>query len=550
MNLSKGVKLAVIVGLLALVYVGYKAYVSIPDATLQRVEIIKSSLDRQTTQLSQAKANLKNVEDSDNWTFLEPYAREESWSQSLVSASEDLEAAKTIYDQEITPIVDRNHKEDVDRLLKLVLKAAGLVRSSTTESRYPEERIELILESRENKEEHFATSKSLASDSQGAVEMFIRTADETATAYPEKQEDISEKVQGAQDRLEDVEAEAETIAQQYQATSTDYAVYADAFADLKKNRKSLQEYLDANRELLEQLDRTYVKVLQDQRVDYFIVIGRANWCEGEYCGNGTQMRYPATEVDEDTFEYFDTLSQDLIADRKSSWGRPSFELKVPQARWDALGVSPTYNWDSSRNYAEYWIDSMYTRTYHQYAIIEDGEVTQTDWTRVPEDTFWEHYNNLGMAIATKPKGFYESEQKTEPEPVGMAMVADPEMVDGEPKGSNEYGEWRQSGGTSFFYYYGMYRMLGDFSGANRYSYNDWNGYDSRNRGQPYYGRNNEHGTYGSSTYSNSRYRNSSFAKRNPGAMTQARTGRGAGGGTSIRGAGPSSRSLGPSGGGK
>lgn len=548
MNSSKGLMLAVIAGLLALVYVGYKAYISIPDASIQRVEILQSSLARQTTQLSQANANLQRVKAADDWVFLQPYAQEESWSQKLVSASEDLQEAQTIYDQEITPIVDRDHKEDVDRLAKFVNQAVELVSSSTTQARYPEQRIQLILASRENKEAYFTTSKSLASQSQDAVETFVRTAGDKAKAYSKKQEDIEEKIQEAQNRLANLMAEAETIAQQYQATRTDYAVYADAFVDVKKQQNLLQGYLEANRTLLDQLDRTYVKVLQDQKADYFIVIGRANWCNGEYCGNGTQMRYPATSVDEDTFEYFDTLNQDLIATRSSGWGSPSFNLKIPQARWDALGVSPTYNWDSSKNQAEYWIDSMQTKTYHQYAIIEDGEVTQTDWTPVPQATYWEHYNNLGMAIATKPKGFYESELKTEPEPVGMAMIADPEMVNGEPTGANEYGEWRQSGGNSFFYYYGMYRIFGDFMGTSRYGYNDWNGY-RRGRGQAYYGRNNEYGTYGSSTYSNSRYQNSSFAKRNPGAMTQARTGR-TGGASSIRGAGPSGRSLGPSRGGK
>ena len=80
-----------------------------------------------------------------------------------------------------------------------------------------------------------------------------------------------------------------------------------------------------------------------------------------------------------------------------------------------------------------------------------------------------------MALVTKPIGYFESEAIKTPEPVGLATVAKPEMVDGVAKGSNQYGEWRRdSSGNSFWFYYSMYRILGDF-GPGRYGYNDWYG---------------------------------------------------------------------------
>ena len=154
-----------------------------------------------------------------------------------------------------------------------------------------------------------------------------------------------------------------------------------------------------------------------------------------------------------------------------------------------------------------------------------------------------------MAIVSKPLGFYESEIITTAEPVGMSMIAKPTMVDGKATGSNQHGEWRQSNGNSFWHYYGMYSLFNAFM-PSRYSYNQWNGYNSAGRSSSYYGRNNEYGTYGASTYSNSRYQNSAYSRRNPNVIKNVRSGKVSRMSRSVRGAGPSSRGRGPSGGGK
>jgi hypothetical protein len=173
-----------------------------------------------------------------------------------------------------------------------------------------------------------------------------------------------------------------------------------------------------------------------------------------------------------------------------------------------------------------------------------------DWVNVNNDLFWKHQEHLGMAIESKPLGYYESELITTAEPVGMSTIAPPTVINGFARGSNQYGEWRQSGGNSFWYYYGMYRFIGSFVTPGRYSYNDWNGYRTHGSKGAYYGQNAEYGTYGSSTYSHSKYKNSDFSKRNPSAVSEARTKHTSKVGSSVRGAGPAGRGKGPSGSGK
>lgn len=534
----------------ALVYLGYKAYVSIPDPVISRAQSVESGLKRQSGRLGRATSYLAQTKSSDDWNFLAPYAKAEAWEQSLKSSESDLAKANAIYKDDITPIVERDHKDGVPALVKHIERAQALIDSSIESAQHPEQRMKLILNGRKNKEQYLEKSQTLAANSKPTTDNFTEQANKLADAYPDKREDLLTKVAGAQEALAKVTASATTIKQEYNASGTNYAVYADTFASLKTQHEQLLAYINSNQALINQLERSYVKILKDQMVNYGVIIGRANWCNSDGCGSGTQMRYPPASVDEDTFEYFDTLTLDTIASYGSSWGRSSFNLQIPAARWDALGLDPTYRWSSRLNTAEYWVDSLKADTYHQYTIIENGEMTETKWQEVPNAMFWGHYNDLGMAIATKPKGLYESETKETAEPVGMAMIAEPTVNNGVASGSNQYGEWRQSNGTSIWFYYGMYRLLGDFTGSRGYRYNDWNDYRRHDRSKPYYGRNGGYGTYGSQTYANPRYQNSNFAQRNPQVKTQATTGRSTQGANSIRGAGASTRARGPSGGGK
>ena len=200
------------------------------------------------------------------------------------------------------------------------------------------------------------------------------------------------------------------------------------------------------------------------------------------------------------------------------------------------------------NYYEFWVDGTETSTYHKYKIMEDGKITTTQWQTVDNKFFWDNYDNLGMALATKPLGVFESETNKIAEPAGLALVAAPVMVNGKPTGSNQYGSWQtNSSGNSFFHYYGMYRMAGDLIGGGLYGYNDYDHYSRRNRSKSYYGSNRQFGTGGSRTMKQSSLKNSNFVKRNPSVYSNAGKSRGS---KSIRGAGSSNRGKGPGGSGK
>jgi hypothetical protein len=142
------------------------------------------------------------------------------------------------------------------------------------------------------------------------------------------------------------------------------------------------------------------------------------------------------------------------------------------------------------------------RYYHQYRVVQDGKSTETGWLEVDAATFRKHEQHLGMSIYSKPEGVLEEDAVEVASPPGYAYVGNP-----------RYGQWQGSGAGSFWVFYGQYALMRDLLWGPGYyrpvPRGDWDGWrDSRRANRPYFGRNNEFGTQGTTTrsrYSGSRY---------------------------------------------
>ena len=144
-----------------------------------------------------------------------------------------------------------------------------------------------------------------------------------------------------------------------------------------------------------------------------------------------------------------------------------------------------------------------------------GATSSTDdWTEVSKAAYQANEPNIGMAIAHKGAGKYDSEADNVPEPAGFAYMA--------PVGQrNQYGYWDHRDSGNFWVWYGQYALLRDLLWGRSYqpvpSY-EWESYrTARSSGHTYYGRDESasapkygtHGTFTQKHYSDSRYVRSS-----------------------------------------
>lgn len=133
------------------------------------------------------------------------------------------------------------------------------------------------------------------------------------------------------------------------------------------------------------------------------------------------------------------------------------------------------------------------------------------WTDVPEPSYRAVENDLGMAIAHKDAGLFDSEATSVPQPAGYAYIAPPSQ------GSNQYGYWRNEGGSSVWTWLPQYLIMRELLWGNNYRpvvIGDWDRYRTYERsGRTYYGNETpaappkygSHGTFTQRTYANSRY---------------------------------------------
>ena len=121
--------------------------------------------------------------------------------------------------------------------------------------------------------------------------------------------------------------------------------------------------------------------------------------------------------------------------------------------------------------------------YQKYRIVQGERAWTTDWMEVPKDYYQRNENFLGMTLLSKKEG----QINTSVGPPGYNYVGD-----------EQYGRWRRdSGGNSFWEFYGKYALISHLLGGSRVYRTDYNTYwDYHRQGRPYYGSNKQYGTNG------------------------------------------------------
>ncbi|MFT6732755.1 MAG: hypothetical protein ACJAS9_000937 [Polaribacter sp.] len=543
-NLSKSILLILSISILS-------GCEGLPDNLVEEVERMEGKQERLERFIAQRKNELSELSKHNDSEFLMHYSQSEDWTQYFSIASAQLDKARNLYNNEITPFYDKDDPKDSTSVFKLNKMHSEYMKNSNISTRYVNERIAFLIESRDNASLIQEKAKQHLFEISRLQDELLIESKKAIANFPNKSVDLESRQSLINDLAKIVEESNSQLNNEYNKRSNssnefvDYAIIGEQGQLIEKKLTEATKQQKETKNKISQLEKSYVKVLADQRIEYFLTITRASWCEGEYCGNGSETSYSPIKVDSTVFEYFDSSQVATLATIRRGWGSETLKINVKKDMWKALSLNERYRWDRNHTDADYWIQKLYTKTFHKYVEIEDDQSKETGWQSVSETYFLKQYDNLGMAILTKPFGFYDEDAITDAQPVGMATIAEPVLKDGVASGSNQYGEWRQSNGLSFWHYYGMYHMYRGLVGPSRYGYNDWNGYNSRHRGASYYGRNNRWGTFGSSTYSNSRYQNSGFARANSSTVYSARTGKRASS-SSIRGASSSNRNRGPS----
>jgi hypothetical protein len=307
--------------------------------------------------------------------------------------------------------------------------------------------------------------------------------------------------------------------------ATSVETEAQHWVDMKRNLPTELQQMAADRETLQHWDFSPVAAVvtkaeadwpaKKSDLDMRLTALRAIRADGEQAWQSSDaMRRKAEAKDLAGLDYAGLLTsaETLHTDATA--------LPVRTAELQSLNGQLYTSWDKvlvdlrdrkSGGVRDYEEEIRTVKTKFPDAAGTNGVTTSDEaWLEIPPATYKVSENNIGMSIAHKPVGKYDTEVDEVPEPAGFAYMA--------PVGQrNQYGYWDHNSGGNFWVFYGQYALMRDLFWGHSYrpipSY-EWESYrTARSSGQTYYGRDEAgsapkygtHGTFTQQHYSDSRY---------------------------------------------
>ena len=569
-----------------IVLLAYKIYTYVPDWFVSRGKKLMVQIETGERSLAEFSQVLSRIrKDPERWQVLRDPAQKESWDKRLTELIQALKAERDIVEREIEPVVngDRIYQSSLNSVLK---ETETKVRGFNDEIRRLLRRPDLLWKIHETRHEMLGEARRWLADIEQTcrktIDRYYRrrkaNGGSTSLATPPVVLDVYCSARKDQERLlwkfpvsleapanpgiarllypskrrtwqeaeeqliriVEIRSKADeylgSVARQVAEDRPDYDLLLSAYEHLSNERNEARMLADSLESQLVQLDELSIKVLIDQRVTFRIRIKRESWCEESGCSGKSDYEYPPINVSEDVYRYFHTQAPQELAFEKDGL----MALQIPEKWWRALSLDPHESWPESHTSAVFVAEDLIEHTQHSYARVSNGQVTFSQWEDVSPDYYREHFEHLGMAIDSKPLGWFEAEAIKTAQPPGLVLVEPPVTKAGVVSGENAYGMWRQDDrGRTYWTFRNTYGVLSLLIPGGRYDLDTWVAWvrqgeaELRSRtasqaAQPpiflpeyyvyrpdFFGDRSQFGTFGRLTYTVPQLRHSAFALANP-----------------------------------
>lgn len=509
----------------------------VSQQTIDDVQRVTDQLEQRKREIETSKSELKAYLASEDSKGFRSANESEGWEARLDAASGKIAQAEKLLTGTVQPILDADDSGQEYVIWETLTQCEELVGGTRQAIDFWPARRTALEKAKAGAESYRADARTWVGEIGTTLKQLQSRASAVKREFPEQKEPIDQLLTPLQARLVGSREALTKLETQYKAHTSnqdpDYAVFAHQLAYINSSKAEVIKGTAATEALISELSRSYAKTLIDMKADYTLMIRRQSWDNG--------VDYPSLhdhdynrQVDVASFEHFDSIPGSLATYKRGFFGNDMTVLGgVDSERWDALKIDPEESWPSDDDEAELWLQQAKADYFHKYHVVENGELSETDWVPVDEAFFFANIDNLGMDVEAKPYGVFEADKLTHAAPPGMAYVGDP-----------RYGRWENRGGGSVWTWiapYLFYRSL--FGSPWMYQRNEWNTWRTGYYGsRPYYGGSGSSRSYGtrssrtqSSTLSGSQFGRSGGFSRPAG---------------SVRGAGPASRGGGFGGSGK
>ena len=475
----------------------------LPSRTRAEAERTSAAIDAENGDIARKEAAYRTFVASSAYAPYRIYAERERWSGQFDYARAKTAEAKTTYERDVAPLLRKDDSRDENAVNVRTSRINRLINEARAYADIPQRRRGYVDEIAGSYTRLLRQSHDNADAAKAALGSLLAERDKARVAFPAREGDIEKRIQPVQKLADDAARASQKVAFEAANASAgrqaDFAVLGDNAQLLTRNAGTIREDAGTVDGQLKSLSASHSRALADMKAVYYITVTRWAWNDNADYPQTHTYTYPRQELTGEKFDYFNSLPESLpyLARLRSNWfGGSNLQVndRVSGPQWEGLGISPQEQWTYRDDTAEYGF-MLSADYFHKYLVTENGETHETDWQKVDETMFENHVDDLGMDIVAKPFGAFEDEKITNPTPAGLAFVGNP-----------QYGRWQTDDrGTSFWAWYGAYRLFGDLLGARGqpYSYrrDEWETWSTRYRGQPYYGEDKDkHERYGTGGY--------------------------------------------------
>lgn len=527
---------SIIVFLFSLVFL---SSCGIPGAEKRSTRNLHNSIQRVDDVIATQETNYNNfLNGSEYKRSLLSLAKKENWSGTFTEARTLLDSAR-YFEQIALTLVELNEKESLPYLKQCLVQTRQYLHLAETIGRP-------VLKELSYMNDFAGRAKNLGDSSLLVLQEEIQKVANISQKFKSVRQ-YSEKVaqlQPIKSRLDSLNLSVNQSSDSLrllinnweQPGTMDLRAFHDHYQKQTVNhRKFLVDYNELHI-FIEELLTSSTRILTDMRLEYYVQIGRTTWDNSSDYNTDKDFIYPLVQVNEGVYEYFE------------NWGDKTLgsltRTACDKGYWSDLGIPKRKDLPNRHDKAEFWINDLPIKYFHQYLLEENGDTIHTGWREISEAQFFNDIDNLGMATYTKPAGYFETEAHRGASPPGLIQV-----------GNAKYGEWKEEGNSRTWHFFPAYAFFTSNLSPNhhytRLEHESWkNTYLAQNKS--YYGTNLDKPTYG--TWRNDR----DSTRRNRirhyilyNGWNERQTGGGSGGaGARMRGIGSNYRGRGPEGSGK
>ena len=347
------------------------------DGTKTQAKAVKQDLGSTRDFIEAQKKKYAGLSTSPDFSVMSEYAEREKWATAFANAGATLARAQDVYDKGLNVTIKQNKPEGEAQALAQIRQVNSIIREAQNQAKAPFERVSRITAAMTGTQ---AMERS-ALDSADTILSKVEHLEQGPVAkakeqFPASEAKITARFAPFVKMADDTKINTDIVKAQYKVHTegrADYAAFVTAADAIEGAKVTLSRDAPKFEKNLDQLYRSYSKILEDMKVDYFVNIYRESWDERSDSYTPRIFAY-SVQVSPAVFQALTQSEAESIADLKP--GVNGMNIRVApglESAFKALNLDLRAGWpDSRHNAATFYLDSTQLKYFHKYLKEENG----------------------------------------------------------------------------------------------------------------------------------------------------------------------------------